>query len=194
MRPRLNPTVPRRPEALVQPGMALSPRRRSRLPRPVLRAPGRHGVTLVELIVVVMILAITAAIVVPHAVRSADMQATSAARMLATDLQYAQDYAITTQSPVTVTFDVTGESYSLSNTSGLLNNPITKTTYQVDFSGQSGFEQVELVSADFGGADSVVFDEVGAPDNGGTVVIQAGEYSYAVSVAAATGRVSVSRQ
>ncbi|MFP3936795.1 MAG: GspH/FimT family protein [Phycisphaerae bacterium] len=150
--------------------------------------------SLLELIIVIIILAITAAVVVPHVVQSADMQATSAARMLATDLQYAQDCAITTQTPVTVTFDVAGDSYTLSNTSGTLNHPITKATYQLDFSSQSGFEQVELVSADFGGADNLTFDEVGSPDNAGSVVIHAGDFSYQITVAAATGRVSVARQ
>jgi Tfp pilus assembly protein FimT len=151
-------------------------------------------VTLVELLVVVIILMICAAVVVPHVIRGADMQATAAARMLATDLQYAQDYAITTQDPVTVTFDASADSYDLSNASGALNHPITKSAYQVDFSSESGFEAVSLDSADFGGASSVTFDEIGSPDNAGSVVVQADSYSFRVDVAAATGKVTVTRQ
>lgn len=197
MRPLRNQTVPRRSQGLLRRGCAGAERRRVRCGCPhrqPRRAAYRTGFSLIELIVVVIILAITAAVVVPHVVRSADMQVTSAARMLATDLQYAQDYAITTQSPVTVSFDVLGGVYTLSNASGPLNHPITKTAYQVDFSSRSGFEQVELVSADFGGAGDVTFDEVGSPDSGGSVVIRAGDYSYAVKVAAATGQVTVTRQ
>jgi Tfp pilus assembly protein FimT len=150
-------------------------------------------VTLVELLVVVIILMICAAVVVPHAIRGADMQATSAARMLATDLQYAQDYAITTQDPVTVTFNVSADTYTLSNASGTLIHPMTKSAYQVDFSTESGFEQVSLASADFGGSSAVTFDEIGSPDSAGSVVVQAGDYSFRVDVAAATGKVTVTR-
>lgn len=186
MRSRRTPLVPERHQSLNRPGCETSARLSG-------CASYSRGFSLIELIVVIIILAIVAAVVVPNVVRSADMQVTSAARMLATDLQYAQDYAITTQTPVTVTFNVSGDSYTLSNTSGTLNHPITKTAYRVDFSSQSGFEQVELVSADFDGAGTVVFDEIGAPDNAGSVVIQAGDYSYRVSIAAATGKVSVAR-
>ncbi len=154
----------------------------------------RAGFSLIELIVVIVILAITAVAVVPHVVRGADMQATSAARMLATDLQYAQDHAITMQRPVTVDFDTFANTYTLSNASGPLDHPITKTAYEVDFSAQSGFDQVELVSASFGEASAVTFDEMGSPESGGGIVVGAGDYTYRVKVAAATGNVTVSRK
>ena len=147
--------------------------------------------TLVELLVVVMILAIVAAVAVPYAVGTGDFQAMSAARRIAGDLEYAQNAAITTQTPVTVTFDVSGESYSVTNASGLLTHPITKLSYVIDFDSEESFNQLDLATVDFAGAAAVEFDELGSPDNGGTVTLRAGPNTYQVSVAPATGKVTV---
>ena len=112
--------------------------------------------------------------------------------MLTSDLQYAQDTAITTQEPITVTFDTGTDSYTLSNESGPLIHPMTKLAYVTSYAAMRGFGNVNLVSAAFGGNNAdVTFDELGAPDNAGTVVLQAGNQTYRVLVAVATGRVTV---
>lgn len=155
--------------------------------------PRTYGFTLVEVIVVVLILAICAAVVVPNVVGTSDMQATSAARMIAADLEYAQSLAITTQDPVTVVFDSSAEQYLLryANESDPLVHPITHSDYVTNFASRRGFERLDVVSATFGGGSSVTFDELGAPDNAGTVVLQAGPHVYQVTVATATGKVTV---
>jgi len=141
--------------------------------------------------VVVVILAIAAAILIPAAVRTGDLEIVAATRVMAADLQYAQDHAITSQSPVTVTFDVAGNSYRLTNESGNLINPITKTAYVTSFATEQGFDQLEIVSAAFGEAPSVTFDELGSPNAAGSVVVRAGGFLYQVAVASATGKVTV---
>lgn len=146
--------------------------------------------TLIELLVVLVVLAIAAAVVVPS-LDSSGFQAVSAARMVATDLQYAQNAAITTQRLVTVTFNTAANSYSLSNASGPLIHPMNKNAYRIDFGSQSGFGQLDIVSASFGGGALVTFDELGAPDNGGSVTLQAGTSVYVINLAGVTGRVTV---
>ena len=154
--------------------------------------PGNsHGFTLVELIVVLIIIAIAAVMVVPYAVGTSSLQAQSAARVVMTDLEYAQNHAIVTQSPVTVTFSVAGNSYTVSNESGTLIHPITKQAYVVDFDTSRGFDSVSLESVDFGGTAVVTFDALGAPDNNGTVTVVAGPHAYSVAVAPVSGRVTV---
>jgi len=152
----------------------------------------RRAFTLTELIVVVVILAIAAAIVLPSMGDTKKFQAMSAARMISADLEYARDAAITSQVPVTATFNVAGRSYTLSNTSGSLIHPMTKKAYTIAFASERGFEQVSIVSASFGGAAAVTFDVTGAPDQEGLVRVQAGSFPYNVQVYRATGRIKTS--
>jgi prepilin-type N-terminal cleavage/methylation domain-containing protein len=155
------------------------------------RVTSARAFTLVEILVVVIIMGIAAGVVIPMAIDSGDLQAAGGARILASDLQYAQNMAITTQTPVTVTFNAADDSYTLSNASGSLIHPMTKDAYTVDFNTTNGFSSVDMVSASFGGEAAVTFDELGAPDSPGSATIQAGDYTYQVTVSAATGRVTV---
>ena len=155
--------------------------------------PTRNGraFTLIEIAIVIVVLAILAAVVVPIAMSASSVQVVGAGRMVASDLQYAQTHAISTQSPVAVVFDPASESYQLSNASGGLIHPITNSSYFVDFSGDGRFAEVDIVSADFDGLTSVTFDELGAPDAGGSVQLQAGPDALSVDVANATGKITV---
>ena len=135
----------------------------------------RCAFTLIEVIVVLVILAVAASIVIPYATSTSSFQASGAARLIMSDLEYAQNQAITTQSPVSVTFDVSGNSYTVSNESGTLIHPISKQVYVVDFDTTSGFKNVSVSSADFSGSTIVTFDALGAPDNNGAVVVAVGE-------------------
>lgn len=147
--------------------------------------------TLVEILVVLAVMAIVAGVVIPSVIDTGSSQAMSAAREIMADLEYAQSTAITTQMPVTVTFNLSGDSYTLSNASGTLIHPINKTGFVVNFKTLSGFGQTDLATANFGGNAKVTFDESGSPDYGGTLAVQAGPHVYQVTVAAATGKISV---
>ena len=151
----------------------------------------RFGFTLIEMMVVVVILGICAAVIIPMAMDSSSAQAKAAARMLSADIQYAQSAAITYQMPITMAFSTANESYTLKDPNGTtLTHPVQRSAYAVDFGSQSGMSEVEIISASFTGA-SVTFDEMGTPTGQGTVRLQAGSYIYDITVAAATGRVTV---
>jgi prepilin-type N-terminal cleavage/methylation domain-containing protein len=155
------------------------------------------GFTLLELIVVMLILAIAAAMVIPAAVGTTSQQAQAAARMVMADLEYAQNYAITTQCETTASFDPAGNAYLLtykdpvSNQSVTLKHPITHNDYRVDFDTAAGFGRTALSSVDFGGTSAVVFNALGAPDHDGALTVTAGAHAYRVTVAPVTGRVTV---
>jgi len=159
------------------------------------RRSGRNesspGFTLVEMLVVVVILAIIGAVVIPLAIGTGGMEAMSAARIIAADLQYAQNVAMTRQSPVTVQFDTPGDSYSLSNASGPLKHPMTQADYVVDFQSKREFGQLDIVTVYFEGSQIVVFDELGSPDRGGYVTVQGGPEVYRIDIAPVTGTVTV---
>ena len=157
------------------------------------RSSSTLGFTLVEILVVVVLMAIAAAMIMASAAGTEDVRASSAAKMIAMDLEYAQNMAITHQDPVTVTFSPGGESYSLTNASGALIHPMSKSAYIRNFTALDGLEDVDVVSAVFAGVQTVVFDELGTPDNGGGVTVLVGQHAYQISVGAATGKVSASR-
>jgi hypothetical protein len=71
---------------------------------------------------------------------------------------------------------------------------MTKTDYVVDFASLGGFDKLTFDAAQFGGAASVTFDELGAPDNSGYVIVRSGGSAYRLDVAAATGNVTVTPQ
>ncbi|KKK58885.1 hypothetical protein LCGC14_3039940, partial [marine sediment metagenome] len=81
------------------------------------------GFTLLELLVVMIVMAIAAAVVVPYAMSTSDLHAKSVARRLMADLEYAQNQAIVTQADVKVSFDVFGNSYTVSKQSSTLIHP-----------------------------------------------------------------------
>jgi prepilin-type N-terminal cleavage/methylation domain-containing protein len=149
------------------------------------------GFTVIELLIVIALISIMAAIVVPMATDTSDFQVKAAAETLVAALEHAQTEAIVRQEPVTVTFDLTAETYSLSNASGPLIHPIDKKTYVVGLGPSSDLPEVVIVSASFGGSNTVTFDVLGAPDAAGTVKLQAGVEVYTVDVMAATGLVSI---
>lgn len=155
------------------------------------RSDRRRAFTLIELVVVMAILAIVAVMVIPYASDGASYEAMAAARRLVADLEYAQSMSITEQSPVTVTFLEGDERYTLTNASGTLKHPIDKDDYVVDFDDGQDFGQVDLYSASFGTQKAVTFDELGAPSQAGTILLQAGPHLYTIKVAAATGAITI---
>jgi prepilin-type N-terminal cleavage/methylation domain-containing protein len=152
----------------------------------------RQAFTLVEVLVVVVILGIAAAMLVPRLTGMGDLQAMSAARALVANMQYAQNEAIVTQAPTTVAFDAGAGSYVLLDTAGVpLRHPVNKGDFRVRFSATRGLEKVEVISAEFGGGNSVTFDSLGSPDRGGQVVVGADGHTYTISVAPVTGKIDV---
>ncbi len=150
----------------------------------------RFGFTLAEIIIVILILAVAAAVVIPRATGMSEMQVQSAAGELCSDLEYAQSVAVSTQQPVTVSFSTTGNCYSMSNQSGVLIHPITKKSFVTTY-GTGAYGDVRINAADFHGAATVTFDSLGAPDQDGSVTLLAGSQRYQIAVAPVTGRVSV---
>jgi len=194
--------VSRRPpgESGVVGAVRSGPISRWRPPRPGRAARNSAGFTLVEIIIVLIIMGIAVAVAIPRMSSGADFQVTSAARMVAVDLQYAQNHAIASQKKVRAVFDPAAGTargnYKLvyADTSVPIEHPINKGPYEVSFTQMKEFGALKLLSAAFGpgGANNYVeFDPIGAPDNSGSVVMQAGTVTYTVTVAAITGKVTV---
>ena len=157
----------------------------------------RTGYTLVEVLIVVAILGIAAAVVVPNMLTAGTLGVQAAARIIVADILYAQNDAIAQQRTRSVVFDPANESYSLQDENGAILSVRWKNAdannYFVDFTTDDRFQGVEIISAEFpaGGGSTLEFDALGGPLNGGTVEIEFQGRRYRVTVAAFTGRVTV---
>jgi prepilin-type N-terminal cleavage/methylation domain-containing protein len=159
---------------------------------PRLRITVRPAFTLVEILVCLVILGIAAAVIAPRAIGMGDIQVRSAAAMLQSDLQYAQNEAVVTQQTVTITFSPSTGSYTLYLQDGtVMQHPVNKYPFTVSYAATEGVEKVGIESATFSGSASVTFDSLGAPDNPGSVVLAADTHRYRIDVGAVTGRVAV---
>jgi prepilin-type N-terminal cleavage/methylation domain-containing protein len=154
---------------------------------------GNNAFTLMEILIVVFIIGILGMMVIPKVVDAEEWRGEATVRQIINDLQYAQNHAIVSQEPITVTFDVVNERYWLSSESGPVNDPITEKTYQVDLKAEGRFEGADLLQVDFAGAPSIAFDEIGAPDAVGGLTLKLGDQTYTIDVTNLTGQI-VARQ
>jgi prepilin-type N-terminal cleavage/methylation domain-containing protein len=149
--------------------MARTLQRRS-LPRP-------RGFTLVEVLAVVVILGIASAIVIPQLGNRDDLIVASAARVLMSDLIYAQNRAITNQQPTYIRFyeSSSGNRYDVLSDctpDAVIEHPVNRTPYTVEFgTGPAArLRSIRIESAKFNGLSgthenefTLGFDELGTP-------------------------------
>lgn len=165
--------------------------------------------TLIELMIVLVIIGIAAAMAVPMISSASSFQIRSAANLVAADLEYAKSMAISRGQSYSVVFDAASESYQIEDLSKpvgdpdrIIDHPVKKGfKYTVDFRNDSRINNVVIVSANFGGSETVTFDYLGSPASPGSpqgllaegvVTLQAGGITKMVRVEPVTGFISVS--
>ena len=151
------------------------------------------GFTIVEIIIVVVIIAITAMVAIPMMSSAASLQIRSAANMIAADIEYARSMAISRGQNYSVEFDTSTDSYRIKDQNGIvIQHPVKKGfTYVIDFQNESRLNRVDITTAVFSADQVVVFDCLGSPDSGGTVVLQADGTTKTVTVEPVTGFISI---
>ncbi len=129
----------------------------------------RLGFTLVEILVVVMILGISAAMIVPQIGNRDDLRAASMARTMMADLAYVQSRSVSTQKRHYVRFDLANNYYEvldqITPTPTLITHPVDKTAYKVLLGpGRSdSLRDVILDEVTFDARPVLFFDELGTP-------------------------------
>lgn len=157
--------------------------------------PAANGFTLIELMAVLVILGIAAAIVVPMLGGTGDVDAVAAARRLQSDIRYAQNYAITHQTRVRIVFNSSSRQYVLSEVPPaaspvVLTHPVTKRPYVVGFNAIDGLASVGISKTTFVD-ETLEFDSLGSPSSAGAIDLVSGRANKTVSVSAVTGKVTI---
>lgn len=174
--------------------------RKPNLVRSVQFRQGSGGAfTIIELMIVLVILGIAAAIAVPMVSSAASMQLRSAVNMVAADLEYAKSMSIATGRNHRVAFSTASNAYEVQDPNGnVILHPVSKKSYSVSFSDDGRLDQVTIQNALFGGVGEVRFDYLGTPyssaaalNSDGVVTLQAGGATRTVTVKAVTGFISV---
>jgi prepilin-type N-terminal cleavage/methylation domain-containing protein len=149
----------------------------------------RSGLSLVEMVIVIAILAALASVAVPrYSLALQRYHAAAAGQRIAADLALAQTLGKTTSAGQPVAFSVINNNYQLTGYAGFMGGA-AQTSYTVSLAASP--YNATLVSASFNSTTQVTFDRFGQPDNGGTVVVQVGTVQKTITVDGNSGKVTV---
>lgn len=158
------------------------------------------GFTLIEIIIVVVILALTGMMIVPMINSAGSVQLGTAANVIAADMEYAKSMAISRGQFYSVEFDKTTESYRIKDQAGaVISHPVKKGfDYIVDFKNDGRLNKVDISDVSFNGTSEIKFDYLGSPYDGddsalnsGVVTLQSGDSTITVVVEPVTGLITI---
>jgi len=156
------------------------------------RRQRRSGVTLIELVVVILVLAIVSAIAVPRfagALNATNVK--TAAQRIGRDIALVRSWARVTSQSQSITFDTKQNAYTLSGVPNSNSASSANTVFLSD-----GTLNATLASVNLGtGSVTLTFNgfgvPVGLPSGGGTIGVSSGPASNTVTVDPISGLVTI---
>lgn len=161
----------------------------------------RSAYTLVEVLVLVVILGIAAAMIVPN-MRSTDvLRVQAAVRTVVSDITVAQSDAVAYQQGRAIVFYPAENRYVTVEVRGSQINPALDRLWETRFGGGE-FGDSRMSEVNFAGGSTLIFDELGAPVTTpggntpaptGSLTIEGSGQRFRIDVEGYTGRVTVVR-
>jgi len=167
--------------------------------RPTQLRRARAAFTAVELLIVVAIVGIVAALAAPMLGSRSDLQLAAASRKMLADLTYAQNLAVSTQRSCYVRF--TADQYEVCTRPAtaleVATHPVDKFPFVVRFGpgGEGPLSALTLAVPDVGGTPVLAFDSLGTPQSydADTRVAEPLAASVALTIAASDGTTTTIR-
>jgi prepilin-type N-terminal cleavage/methylation domain-containing protein len=158
-----------------------------------------QGFTLVEMMTVVIVLAIVAALAVPMMGSTAINKLQGAASMLAADLAFAQVESVAhSDDPRLLVFDNPNDTYHIAVTSDPttpITNPITNKPYLIDYdtAAAGSLTNVTITTYDLNGDDQLIFDLYGGLDQptAATITLACDNLTVTISADPNTGETTI---
>jgi prepilin-type N-terminal cleavage/methylation domain-containing protein len=159
----------------------------------------RHAVTLVELLIVIVVIAIMFGLAVPTPAESRNLKVQQGARMLMADIEFAQNESIAhPDAPRVIKLNTSNNTYwiaAAATPDTAITDPISGGAYLVSFgTGRgAGLTSMTIQSYSLGGDAVLGFDAYGVPDQStsATITLQCGGVTKTLQVAAGTGEVTI---
>jgi prepilin-type N-terminal cleavage/methylation domain-containing protein len=146
----------------------------------------RPGFTMIEIVIVVLILGILSAVAAPRYLDTlAHYRTDATAKRIVADLQVAKRRAQHSSSSQTIVFHVDENRYEITTMKDMNHS---QEVYEHRLG--EGVSVAKLVSASFGGSNTLVFDIYGKPSSAGTIVFNAGGRDQTVQVDS-SGQISI---
>ncbi len=172
--------------------------------RPTRYVSSRRGYTLVEMLIVVVLMGLAAAMVIPSMAEASSLKVQGALRMMVADITVMQSDAVAFQQNRAIVFRPNGEAtrYIMCEANGLTPDTTTGVIQRRYIGGDTyGFATV-AETTNLAATDTLIFDALGGPIRGGsggsvepaataTIRVSGSNQNWRISIEAFTGRVTV---
>lgn len=166
--------------------------------------PKNEGISLIELIMVIVIIGILSVSVAPRFETFYSIRFRTAAKKLVSDIRYAQSTAVSQHANISMTFYIANDTYLTYFTSNgtAIRDPFTHTSMIMDYNTDPQYPGIDIAAVSFNGTNTLRFNWEGKPqdyngfdlfaNNSTTVVLRYRDFDdIYLDVAPYSGRVTI---
>jgi prepilin-type N-terminal cleavage/methylation domain-containing protein len=154
--------------------------------------------TLIEMVMVLVIVGVLAALAVPKMEGFYAMKLSGAVKKVVSDIRYVQRLALTEHTNCRVVFNALSETYAAekeypnaSNKWVRITDPFTNAGLLINYKTDPQYSGIDIISSNFGGTSTLLFNWQGIPQSSGSVSLSYRGNNNILTVENNTGRVGV---